>query len=426
MNRFKGYRQIVGPSSSRKLAGSLAVPILAMVLSPVRLSGQVYVNPTGSFAPDGTFLNQFSVVKAGLCAVSPGDPIAVFPGSYHETFTSGAPAILTTLGGTATIGAMGTSTTSLKIVSYNTHLFGSETSINLGPPFPSIDLGGLWFQDPERAHRIAIRLDMENADVVGLQEVWDPALFQILASESGYASGFYGGGTQPNFWNGIPVPAALNSGLFLMSQYQLTNVVQFYYAAETGFVESLASKGYLRGTIVKDGFAIGLFDTHTQSGSETDSDIYNTRAAQLNQLANSVASYRSVNPNHLVVVMGDFNVTGEEGEYYNSMRPQMGGTGHTRDGARNERCSPEMTACTSCLSNQLRVYFNPDGTDETRLDYILYAPSLDGTADIVPITYQRRIYQTPPGLPPLSYNGLTTNDLSDHYGIFIEFRLIHL
>ncbi|HEY3242187.1 MAG TPA: endonuclease/exonuclease/phosphatase family protein [Phycisphaerae bacterium] len=411
---FKNHRRILPRLAACLLLGYA-----------VRLNGQIVVNTTGYFDPDGSTMRPFSVVEAGLCAVGSGATVSIASGDYHETFASGAPATLTSSGGMVTIGSMGTDTTTLKVVSYNTHLFGTVTGVNLPSPFPDLALESQYFLDGDRAHRIGIRLHIEDADVVGLQEVWDPPLEGIIAMEAAYPSGFYGGGEDPYSWNGLPVPFTINSGLFMMSKFPLTNVQQVSYVAESGFVESLASKGYLRATFVKDGFSIGWFDTHTQSGDASDADIFLTRQLQLIQLASAVQIYRINHPSHIVIVNGDFNVVGESSEYTTTMRSQMGGLGHVRDGARNERCSPEMTTCTSCLDNELRLYFYPDETTQSRLDYILYAPSLDGTADIVPLTYERRLYRTPPGLPDLSYNGLTTDELSDHYGIFVEFRLIH-
>lgn len=66
----------------------------------------------------------------------------------------------------------------LKVLTYNTHLFG-RTGMFAGRET------GLVFHDESRAEQIAARIRNESADIVGLTEVWDENLARGLVSELG-------------------------------------------------------------------------------------------------------------------------------------------------------------------------------------------------------------------------------------------------
>ncbi|HZW08771.1 MAG TPA: hypothetical protein VFF69_02610, partial [Phycisphaerales bacterium] len=192
------------------------------------------------------------------------------------------------------------------------------------------------------------------------------------------------------------------------------------YSSESGFFESMASKGYIRTTFKKDGFPVTVFNTHTQSGDGS-GDV-EARADQLVELATSIQLWRATHPEHVVIALGDFNVIGGDVEYYASMLISMGIQAGTLDGAQNQPCAGNSDDCTSCHDNELHNYFDPGGADK-RLDYLLYAHSLDGSVKVLPLSYRVRRFQVPEPFADMSHDGLTTRTLSDHDGVQMVLEL---
>ncbi len=497
----------------------MAIALATLAASSTN-AGETTVTKSGSFAPDGTIDRPYSVIHAGVCESVAGHDVHLGAGTYAETMLLNKPLRLDTLDGVARVGDMGSSSTTLQVVAYNTHLFGDAVP-DLGPPFPAIPLNLTW-QDANRAVRIGETLATEDVDVCGLQEVWDPVKYQLITSNAAYAHSFYGGNVDPLVWDPpgpalpVGVPGVLNSGLGLLSKHALSGAVQVSYRDETEFFETMASKGHLAATVTKDGFSIGIFNTHLQAHNNSEQVL--ARDQQLAQLGEAVAEYRLDNPANPVIVMGDFNVIGEDFQYLGAMERHMGNAG-LRDIARNISCfDPGPDTHTSAADNPLKQLFSrcsepgfslcrdsclagggvcedvcdfssgacalaceaarttcdigcdavcvvPSDTcddcrnacdnayndcidvcaldcnectsncgpkceeefcspvsaaDDSRLDYVLYAPSSDGSADLVPTRFELRRYRKG---PPLSEGGLTTDHLSDHYGLFAEFRV---
>jgi endonuclease/exonuclease/phosphatase family metal-dependent hydrolase len=420
--------------------------VIGAALVPRAAAQTMYVSEAGSFDANGSAARPFAVVQSAVCA---GDSAQIAGGLYREVFEIAEPMTLNATGGMVTIGDLGSQTAELKVICYNTHLFGQtidglvnslQELISLVPVIGPIvydiinEITETTFLDDLRAGQIASLLVAEDADVIGLQEVWDPVLKNTILNGVQPYDSFYGGNVEYEFLDAgdfgqFPIPYALDSGLLLMTQHPMSGKAQVNYAAETEFMESLATKGFLRATLNKAGFSVGVFVTHTQSGAESDSEVVATRLQQLGQLAAAIQNYRSAHPSHAIIVMGDFNISGEGSEYLGNMAAQMGGGAQVIDTARNLACSPfspisadEAGACTSCADNWLRQYFYPGGAGNGRLDYILYAPSPDGTVDIVPEVYEIRTYQVPVTLPP-PFNYTLDLPMSDHYGLFVTFRL---
>lgn len=213
---------------------------------------------------------------------------------------------------------------------------------------------------------------------------------------------------------------ALNSGVALMSNFPLINFKQLEFNECDGiFNECAAAKGWVQATIVKDNFPIGLFNLHTGAGEE--SDEVATRHLQLMQLRNAVDTYRTANPDHIVFVMGDFNVYGERSEYYSNLIPQLGVGLGGRDADRN---SPGFVfdstqQWTLCDCNALATYFDSE-TVSGRLDYIFYFPSLDNTVEVIPLSVDVLQFTG----RTLREDGLTTDQSSDHWGLHGRFQLV--
>jgi endonuclease/exonuclease/phosphatase family metal-dependent hydrolase len=377
--------------------------IAALVISTGAAQAQTFLQTNPIFWPDGRSQYPFHVLASGLWATPAGGTMTLGGGTYHEARTINQRVTLNSRNGAATIGTPVARRTSLKVACYNTHLFGQ----NVIPGLPR-------WEDPERAAYMDDIARTERADVFCFQEVWDPNLYSLIAVSSvvDYPSGFYGGDRD--------AANPLNSGLFTMSRHPLTNNQQVFYTEENGVFEALASKGYIRSTFVKDGFTITVFNTHTQSGdSESDQA---TRETQLNELAAGIVIERAFHPDRAIIVCGDFNVIGLSNEYIGSLQALLGTFGGMAEGAKNMPIAGNSDSCTSCANNDLNVHFNPD-TSNTRLDYIMYQGSGDGTVKIRPVDYAVRRYQVPDGQATICGGGFCSRNLSDHYGIVMNFEL---
>lgn len=384
---------------------ALIPSILAATAFASAAHAQSFVQIAPYFWPDGRSQFPFHVLAAGVWAAPSGGQVSLRPGVYYEPQTISKHVTLTTTGGSATIGAAAQNVVPFKIASYNTHLFGQD----IIPGLPR-------WKDAERAPYIGLAAATESADVFCMQEVWDPTLgssIRIITTPT-YPSGFYGG----EIFGG----SVLNSGLYTLSKTPISDPLQDAYAEEDGTFEALASKGYIRTTVVKNGVTVTVFNTHTQSGDSENN--MEARASQLAQLGVSISIWRALHPTHVVIVVGDFNVIGLSAEYGGAMQSSMGNLAGVVDGAKNMPVLGNSDNCTSCTTNELREHFSPDEETSTRLDYILYANALDDSVRVVPRTYFRRAYQIPASSNELCGSGLCTRDLSDHYGVMMEFDLV--
>ncbi len=412
--------------------GPAAVGLTLLVLTATGAPAQqIHLHPAGSFAPDGSPENPFQLVRAGICKATPGGTLVLHPGDYREVMTVPDPnsinqagVTLTALpGSSAVIGNVeGLARTTLKVLTYNTHLFGPGVA-------PTFD-------DGRRAELIgeivAQTFAEEGLDVVGLTEVWDEDLADVIMQRVGSpeASSFYG--------DAIDSGSLENSGLLLLSRHPLTNRRQVFYHDESGFLEPLASKGFLEATMTvtrTDGFTgtLGIFLTHTQA-DQTHDDV-DTRALQLRQLSLAIGGYQIRNPTHEIIAMGDFNVDGESSEYQDSLRPSLDVRGLS-DAVRHTPCFDATAHATYAARNDLVRIFEGDEPSQ-RLDYVFY--SSGAAFDFLPRRAAIREYTTTPplcrdivaltcALTPLDarvhLDGLLlhlSDDLSDHYGLMVEF-----
>ena len=330
-------------------------------------TANIYITKSGSPAPTGEQSAPYHVIEAAVFRAKsePGSRILIGPGKYYETLTIDTPCSLKATGGIVTIGKLDyQASTTLRIITLNTHLAGDEVF------FPS------WL-DYERADDIAdfIKSMSEKPDVVGFQEIWDEDLFKGgdgangIRPRSGYPYGKHGEREGD----------ILNSGAALMSKYLLGGFKQVEFEEDGGFFdpEHHAAKGWVQATIEKHGFSIGVFNTHTHAESNV------IRSAQIYQLIDAVNKYRVANPTHVIFIMGDFNVYGEAHEYYDSLIPYI----HLAGGKDDARNSPgfkfDNSQWTYSESNPLATYFDPDA-EGGRLDYIFYIPSLNEAVEVLP------------------------------------------
>lgn len=374
-----------------------AVVLLAL-LAPASAT-TYYVTYPGHFAPDGRSQYPFSHLRGALCVSPEGSTIELNGGNYYEFGDFSTPMTVTTAAGeTAEIGRFAKEYAQLNVITYNTHL----------------DLDANKCEDATRAYWLGWNLinGGYSADVVGLQEVWSGARRDDLFETCDYADEFYG-----SELNG----RVKNSGLLLMTRAaSMQYEDQVSYERGEGW-DWFANKGFIRTTFNHDGFDVTIFNTHTQSGNG-DKEV-ETRARNLDQIAEAIMAWRIVFPTHVVIAVGDFNVPGEESEYYNTMDEELGGDAGTLDGARNEGCG-DYTRCTACPDNHLKQRWGDDG-ESTRLDYILFAPSLDGSVKVVIDDYQWLRFQIPESEDaiPCGKDDALTRHLSDHDGAFARLKL---
>ena len=317
------------------------------------------------------------------------------------------------------IGAAAVAQTTFRCIAYN---------CRLGDPNP---LSSGW-ASPQRAAVIRNHA-WGTWDAFGFCEVWDIAdsynnhirLMGFGASRT--ITGLDAGGSPQH------------GGLVLHARHDLSNTFRgVYQACAHALEDCLANKGWVRGRMVKDGFGIWVFMTHTQAdasvtgfGATTWSTIYSSRKAQLEQLRDDVKSIQN-NPafaNDVIFLMGDFNVVGEDrnppgspaqNEYSTVMAdvlgPQISGG---MDVARN--ILPLNRLHTFSHTNTLTKYYYPtlDEATSGRLDYIIAVNSKNGNVVIEPTRYEV-LYPQSGGF---TSDGTTSTELSDHWPVTAEFRI---
>lgn len=261
--------------------------------------------------------------------------------------------------------------------SLNTHLFGRHF---LMPKY----------EDFDRAKSISewLRNDKNKPDVVALQEVWDERLFDNhIAKLSGYPQSGYGGDKDL---------IGLNSGLAILSMIEGREFEQERFDTETG-IEALATKGWVRATLVLDGgAAITVFNTHTQASAAW------ARKEQLEQLVSEIQEFRKEHHSHLVFVTGDFNVAFGSDEYRRVLKPLF-----------SDADEVPFRQLTYSNKNALKRFFDKDA-DEARLDYIFFYPtSVDGKTKVR--LKHHRVVQIQ------AEETRAIREVSDHWGVFANF-----
>lgn len=373
---------------------------------------QILCRTTTWFSPTGAAGAPFSNVAAAAgCATPSAGTLTLNTGIYYEPLTLSRPMVITASNGVAQVGNLGSSRTTLKVLSFNTHLFGTF-------PLP------VW-QDTDRAQALGTYLEQQRQaglDIAALQEVWSGGRWDDIQTRANFA--YYGYGSRRDSGS------TQNSGLAILSSPALSGFSQISYSDENG-VDASASKGWIQQTVTKDGFQVGVFITHTQSG-DSSGDV-STRAGQFTQLATAISIYRAFNPSHALLVMGDMNASASGAEYSVTMSNQFGGVSAAADIAPNLACLGDgPDTCTTCNSNVIRQAFN--GSGNYRIDYILYGNSADGHVRVVPKDYQVLQPHSPTTISGSGYDpnqsggvtfSLSTNLLSDHEAVYAELELVH-
>lgn len=396
----------------------------------------IHASPEGSFDPTGAPDAPYpTLAGAASHAASVGGTIEFAPGTYHEAVTLSHPMILGA-SGPVVIGDMGSASTTLSIASLNTHLYGSAISQSLMDTLASLGVfDPLHFLDDHRATRIGQGFaNTHTVDVAAFQEVWDPAMWSILTVHAGYLRSFYGGSIEYEAIACIPTPVGciepwLNSGLGTISNSPLAGgSYQLAYQSETPLddpFEPFATKGLVFTEVVKDGFTIGIFNTHLQAGPSSNEFVWDARRGQIAQLSDMIEAYRLSKPSNPVIVVGDFNVPsagGTASEYKLTLQTFLGQPAvDLIDAARADHANRAANSITSDAANRLVQYFDGGTTESPRLDYIFYGHARDGS---VRLTLEWVDTVRHRGPSPLTHNGVSTIELSDHWGVHAGFRVV--
>lgn len=394
------YRSLVTKFKELWLVIFLTWVGLLLITSLTVAQSVIYVNQTGAAAPTGTSAKPYHLIEAGVCKAEFNQTILIRAGNYNERLLINRHVRLNASGGNVVIGRVANKPqTTLKVLTYNTHLFGDE-ALNRAPQFV----------DKRRARLFAKKIRNEDAEVIGLTEVWDEELAALLMRSVRDAFPFSYYSNEHHEYNDI-----LNSGLLLLSRIPLSNEALYFYTVESGG-DAWASKGFINATVEKDGFEFGIFLTHTQAWNGP--DAVTAREKQLRQLRATISNYRLFHPNAEIIAMGDFNVIGGlHLSYYNDkFLPIM----DLKDAFVNAPCYHEKQdkfRYTYHQQNDLVQIFDPPGSNE-RLDYVLYSHAQAFT--LLPLKAVVKRYRVS---HPINKNGKLSNDLSDHYGVWVEFAV---
>ncbi len=370
----------------------MALGFLLLCFSNTCWADTVYVAVGGSQLANGLPINPVPSVKAGICRAGSGDTIEIGGGVYNEALIINKRVTLIAPGGPATI--VGNAGKRLKVLTYNTHLFGDT----LGPDF----------EDDRRAVQIADKISAEDADIVALQELWDGDLVDKIISKIEDIYYYH--------WTGETdeIDDVLGAGLMLLSKYPI-NVKVVHYENESSFLDGFdawASKGHMHTFIDVDGFPLYVFNTHLDASGKA--------LEQVEELGAYIYWTRFPTPGHGIIVMGDFNLPKDYSPLSNHVSPYFAilDSLGVFDAFSAGCCEEVCNAYTDVPDNELRKIFNPDNEISQTIDYILYSNGIG--FNMVPLSASVKKYKAS---SPISDGEKSSRDLSDHYGIVVEFSL---
>jgi len=339
---------------------------------------------------------------------------------------------------------------SLKVLTYNTHLFGNAPAIKID-----------YFKDPARALAIADKIIAADVDVSGLQEVWDPELASAIINKvaNTYPYSYYSNYIEDEHF--IP---PINSGLLLLSKHPLlTKSYSFPTPIDIPFenevsilgcqtclgacfggtglacalapgvgcalmpvcfactsecirtIDGFATKGRLAAIIEKDGYTFGIIVTHLQA--REGAEYEEIRAKQMGEIRETIQALKSTVPYAEIIVMGDLNTNGDPDginhQDYNALLTISG----LHDAYRNTPAFDTDESPLTTKKTNFRDMFG-SGPGGQLLDYVLY--SSGSSFELVPVAGEIKDFKT---LEPYGFDddGNAISNLSDHSAVYIEF-----
>jgi|GEM_PF-6390848 len=412
------------------LAAGLAVASVAAGQSTV------HVSVHGSFDPNGSAADPYDTIVAGLAEMDAtgATHLSLHGGTHRGAALLNRPmTIINTSSAPAILGVEPEATTSLEVATFNTHLYGSAVPEDIMDLLASLGIfPPLHWLESERASDIAQIYRSSTADVVAMQEVWEPNFMQSIPISAQYPHVLAGSAIDyDSLGSCIDIPAIgclsweLNSGLVTMSRVPILSGNQVFFSHETGEddpFEPLASKGWVRTVVEKDGLRVAIYNLHAQAGPESEPAVRSTRLSQMAQLRNDVIAFRDANPTVPVILTGDFNIRGSgdpASEYTQTLRALFDSTLLPFvDAARSDRTNRSLNGVTSAGANRLNTYWGGDAGDK-RLDYVLYAHSQDGT---VRLHHEETETVKVRGVPR-THDGISTVERSDHWAVHTRFTV---
>ncbi len=417
----------------------------AAALLPMGLFAQTFFQPYGSvFTPSGLDSAPWTLLNAAVSA-SNGGEVKVLGGLnlYGPTRIDRKCKLTRNPGdGAVKIGATPVRTTTFRSIAYNARLNGQAGSVGA---FNYLPYG---WADQQRTEAIRAKIGNYGADFAGFCEVWNSDWWDSNGTGLKYMGGMPHGMTGFDY-KGF---GTHHSGLCAASRHPISSPAQVAFSNYTG-EDANAAKGWIQGVIDKDGQRILLIMTHTQADSSfnaTWDGIFTARKQQAEQLRGVIESFRSSNPSAVVILMGDFNVYGDDRtpsnstplttEYSSNLKPALtssaspGAVGGNapRDVARQflpQKYDHTYSYDPFWGENSLIKYFDSSYATPTysgRLDYFLIWNSWDGKVLIEPTNYEVLKLMSDSPIEGRAYPGLWTNkdsNLSDHYAILGDFRI---
>lgn len=285
----------------------------------------------------------------------------------------------------------------IKVLTYNTHLFGSSPGGSVGGLVSGIknflskaDL--VVFDDDGRRHDIQTRLHRLAPDIIGLTEVWD----------RDHAGTFTGGLRASHPYAATDGSSSgQGSGLLLLSRHPLSQARFVGFRTLSGS-DKMASKGFIVATVAVGGTDLRVVLTHTQADEDAAA-----RAARADNFRQIIDELRQAEGPCLL--MGDFNVIGEAGDgsptqEYCQVNRDLSGLGMAdlfRTVHGDTRQQPGFTYDATIANTLIAKFSDKDfqARSRQRLDYV-YARDCRAMAATVPI--EDFIRSTARGPEPLS------------------------
>ncbi|MCU0227189.1 MAG: hypothetical protein MUF01_06080, partial [Bryobacterales bacterium] len=219
-------------------------------------------------------------------ATSTGEFLEINNGSVDQDIALKASTGPTTPWRRATIRTLADSARRLKLLTYNTMMFGK-----LVQPFAQNELRMTFILD-------ALRREAEQPDVIVLAEIFDEFMRPFLRGRLS-AMGYRHWATSPL----SPISFVQPSGMWIQSKWPIEESAHILFSQSSGS-DSFSLKGVVYARINKMGRRYHVFGTHLQSGFEQSP----VRTSQLNEMANFVAARTTPGSNEPIILAGDFNI----------------------------------------------------------------------------------------------------------------------
>ena len=210
---------------------------------------------------------------------------------------------------------------SLRVMTYNTHLFGELLLFQAGGAFLP-----LLYRDDDRKQGLKARLSADPADIVFLQEVWSGAFADNIRDNT-IATQY------PNFYAANPTHGEINRfGLAIMTRkgINMKSAKKFSFSAcfdlGVDLQDSVIDKGIIQVVCgitsdfdsripVGEEIIVGLFTTHFMTSQSSYSDAADCSYQRLTEV---IQLFQEEYPGAAIILGGDFNNSPRTSKYETS------------------------------------------------------------------------------------------------------------